>query len=203
MSSTIQIFFSHNLTALSNIDRHQLQLGIFTWIFGEIDHPNEWEIAQLANEWKILIHESGESNLDEYKALINPGDTLNSGIPHGITRKTIRQIDVFIPNVGGIIGNRQSFDAISHEIAHMMLAILVDLGKLPRRSTRRLQDKTNPPGSEGNTEVVEVHDRINEINQGTRQPMKYHVTKHNVAGLDLGEFELVGIDIRDLINQGN
>lgn len=201
MSGTITIEFSNKLTGLSEKDKHKLRLGIIKWIFGEINKPQEWEIAKRANEWKIIIHESSESNLAEYKALINPGDALNTGIPHGITRKTIKQVDVFVPNVGGILGLRQAFDAISHEIGHMMLSILVDLGVLPPRSKRRLQDKTNPPGSEGNTETVEVHDRINEIKQGKRSPMKFHVSNYNVDGIELGEFELVGIDIRDLVNK--
>ena len=200
--STITIFFSQNLSALGDLDRLRLQFGIMEWIFGEIDKPNEWEIARQANEWKVLIHESGESQLAEYQALINPGDALNAGIPHGITRKNIKQIDVFIPNVGGVLGLRQAFDAISHEIAHMMVSILVDLGKLPPRSRRRLQDKANPVGSEGNTETVEVHDRINEIKNGTRAPKKFHVQNHKINDTDLGNFELVGIDISDLINMG-
>ncbi len=200
LMSTVSIVFSDKLTGLKALDRQRLQFGMIEWMFGEIDKPDEWEIARIANEWKILVHESSESSLGEYAALINTGDELNPGIPHGITRKNIKQIDVFIPNVGGILGLRQAFDAISHEIAHMMVSILVDLGKLPARSRRRLQDKTNPPGSEGNTEVVEVHDRVNEIKQGTRSSKKFRVSGHNVNGLDLGDYELVGIDITDLIN---
>ena len=142
--STLTIFFSDKLSALRDLDRARLQYGILEWIFGEIDRPNEWEIAKIANEWKILIHESSESTFDEYQALVKPEDELNSGIPHGITRKNIKQIDVFIPNVGGALGLRQAFDAISHEIGHMMVSILVDLGKLDTRSRRRLPDKTNP-----------------------------------------------------------
>ena len=200
--STITIFFSHMLSALTDLDRLRLQFGIFEWVFGDIDKPNEWDIARRANEWKILIHESSESQMAEYQALINPGDALNAGIPHGITRKNIKQIDVFIPNVGGILGLRQAFDAISHEIAHMMVSILVDMGKLPPRSKRRLQDKANPPNSEGNTETVEVHDRINEIKNGTRSAKKFRVENHKINDKDLGNFELVGIDITDLINMG-
>lgn len=201
MSSTITIEFSNKLTKLSEIDKHRLRLGILKWIFGEINKPSEWEIAKRANAWKIIIHESSESKLDEYKALVSAGDQLSAGIPHGITRKTIKQVDVFIPNVGGILGLRQAFDAISHEIGHMVLSILVDLGVLPARSIRRMQDKTNKPRSEGNTETVEVHDRINEIKAGKRQPMKFHVSKYKIDGVEIGGFELVGIDIKDLINK--
>ena len=201
MPGSITINFSDKLAGLSQIDKLRLQMGIFEWVFGEIDSHPEWKLASLANQWTINIHESNESQLDEFRALVDPSDTLANGIPHGITLKNIKQIDVFIPNIGGDLGIRQAFSAISHEICHMMVSLLVDLGVLPSRSRRRLQDKTMPPGSEGNTETTEVHDRENEVKQGARSNKTFSSTNHNVNGVNLGTFELVGIDITDLINK--
>jgi len=197
----IKINFSDNLTGLTQVDKLRIEAGIFEWVFGEIDSHPEWQLANLANQWTINIHESNESNLDEFSALINPGDVLANGIPHGITRKNIKQIDVFIPNMGGEIGIRQSFSAIAHEISHMMVSLLVDLGVVPPRSRRRLRDKAAAAGTEGNTETTEVHDRENEVIQGTRSNKKFHLSNHTVRGVNLGTFELVGIDVTDLINK--
>ena len=201
MPGTITINYSDKLDRLSQQDKLKIQLGIFEWVFGEIDSHPEWQLASLANEWTINIRESSESQLDEYSTLVGANDTLASGIPHGITRKNIKQIDVFIPNIGGNLGIRQSFSAISHEICHMMLSILVDLGVLPKRSHRRHRDKNAAPGTDGNTETTEVHDRENEVKMGTRSNKKFNVTNRVVNGVNLGTFELVGIDITDLINK--
>jgi len=176
-------------------------MGILHWIFGELDTRPEWPLAVMANQWKINIHESSESNLDEHRALVDSRDVLANGIPHGITRKNIKQVDVFIPNIGGNYGIRQSFSAISHEICHMMVSLLVDLNVLPTRSNRRQKDKMMQAGSSGNTETTEVHDREAEVKLGIRQNKKYKVTSREVQGIQIDEFELVGIDITDLINK--
>jgi len=201
MPGTITINYSEKLDGFPQQDKLKLQLGILEWVFGEIDSHPEWQLASLANEWTINIHESSESELEEYGALVGTHDKLANGIPHGMTRKNIKQIDVFIPNIGGNFGIRQSFSAVSHEICHMMLSLLVELGVLPARSRRRYRDKNAAAGTEGNTETTEVHDRENEVRMGIRDNKKFMVTNRTVNGIQLGTFELVGIDITDLINK--
>ncbi len=201
--STIQIIYSDKLTNLTEKDKLKLNHGIMHWVFDELNKIGRWDIVQKANEWTINIHESEESKLEEFKALVAENEKLDEKIPHGITLKNKKEVHAFIPKEGGTgsYAIRPMFSAISHEICHMMLAILVDFEILEKRSKRRMQDKLNPPGSEANTETTEVHDRANEIKQNKRQPKKLRVSSANIGGHQMDDFELVGIDITDLLQK--
>jgi|GEM_PF-4561676 len=198
-SKAISIWFSPKLTNLKPVDKAIIETGIIFWGFSDLNTPPEWEIAKRLNDWTIKIWDSSESNSSEFIALTS--GTLNTGIPHGITRKNIKQVDVFIPNVGGIIALRQSFDAISHELCHMIVSILVDIKVLPPRWVRNYQDKLMRPGTSGNTETVIVHDRDYEDSNGIRPRKRFYRKNFKYQGKNIGPVELVGIDITDLINK--
>lgn len=199
MGQTVEIIFSDKLTKLKPLDRAKIQMGVLEWMFGDVDTKPEWPFAVRLNGWKIHFHESSESNLAEYQALVG-NQTLSSGIPHGITNVVTKEIHVFIPDGSGDLFVRQAHDAASHEICHMQVAVLVQMGKLPQRMKRQYQDKLNKPGTEGNTHTVLVHDRDYEDSNGIRPRRIFKIYKYRIGPFTIGSLQLSGIDISDVIN---
>lgn len=205
MLGLVEIHWSDKLTKFSRKDKIKMQIAIFEWLYDEIDTETEEMLAYELEGWKIFIHESSESESDEFRDLVQEGATLNPKIAHGITLKTIKEVHAFIENRSSFFplfgGIRQGFTAIAHEIAHAIVSILVDLGIFPPRAIRKHEDKRVPAGTEGPTEVVLVHDRIWEMNKGIRKPRKYMLFGFKLwSGLRIGTTQFEGIEIRDWIN---
>ncbi len=200
MSDTIKILFSDNLTKLTERDKKLIESGIMEWVYGEIDTKSEYKLAVAANQWTIKIMESAESNQEEFKSLVSEFDKLNSNIPHGLTNLVTKTVFVFIPNQSGDLAVRQAFDAISHELCHMLVMILVELGKLEKRTIRSYPDKNVGAGTEGNTWTVLVHDRDYEDSHGLRKRKTYTIKKYNLGPFVIKYMQLSGIDVTDVIN---
>jgi hypothetical protein len=129
------------------------EAGIIEYVFGSIYHKDTAKIEEV-NKWTIELRHTSESDLTAFRALTT--ETLNQGIPHGITIPTSRRVICFIPSGAGDLNIIQNLQVIYHELAHMLLFLYYK----NKKANRRHPDKNAKAGSEGVYLTTEVHDRV-------------------------------------------
>lgn len=147
---------------------------------------------QFSKHWSIHIHPS-----KDWKGIdgrVSNTGTLNSMIPHGVTGEGIVKAYVIDVDDKGLT-SLQNLTAILHEVAHMILIILMR-GK---RGVFRTNDLSgNKRGAQANVSTQEVHDRQMEkklyylrtyVNFGTWYNRKWK------------RYTCIGIDIRDFVKK--
>lgn len=143
-------------------------------------------------DWEIHIHpvEDWEGKME---GGANVGLT-NDGIPHGVTGEGKVKVYVIDDSDKGLLA-LQNFSPIFHEIAHMLLLIIMR-GK---RGVFRNKDLSgNKPGSEANVSTQEVHDRM--VEQNTYF-VKTHVNFGNWLFKRWTSYTAVGLNLRDYIQK--
>lgn len=141
-------------------------------------------------DWRIKIYpvEAWDGNLQGGTSV----GTTNKGIPHGVTGEGIVKVYVVDSDDKGLMAI-QNFAPIFHEVAHMLLIIMLR----GHRGVFRNNDLSgNKKGMDANVSTQEVHDR-------QMEGKLYHVQTHVNFGSWLKRqwlpYTAIGIDLRDFI----
>lgn len=145
---------------------------------------------QYHNDWTIKIYPT-----DNWNGALEGGSnvgTTNPGIPHGVTGEGIAKIYVIDNSDKGLMAI-QNFAPIFHEVAHMLLIMMMR----GQRGVFRNNDLSgNKKGMDANISTQEVHDR-------QMEGKLYHVNAHVNFGNWLMKhwvaYTAIGIDLRDFI----
>lgn len=142
------------------------------------------------NDWTINIYPVEDWDGEDGRS--RDTGTTNPGIPHGVTGDGIIKIYVIDDSDRGLM-SIQNFSTIFHEVAHMLLIIIIR-GK---RGVFRNDDLSgNKKGSQANVSTQEVHDRQME---GKLYQVKAHINVGSWFKRKWQSYTAVGIDLRDFL----
>jgi hypothetical protein len=186
---TIQILFFTD-----NLDQRKYTDAILEFIFSHFRNKKQYDKIVETNKWIVNIFSSKDAkyNFDGVNGV------LNYGVPHGITNKNTRTVDVYVPDLSGDYAMIQNFMTISHELSHMMLAIFYPDKREKYRHTSKSWGRK---GDIGNFYVTEVHDREYEMAKHSKWIRKISIYKWLFFGKNIGKLELPCFDITDLTSQ--
>jgi hypothetical protein len=187
MTNSISInFFTKHL------DERKYTDAILEYMFSHIRKKELYPFAVEMNEWTINIRPTTTSDYDFGN--VNNDGKLNRGIPHGLTNKGTKVVDVWVSDGRGIYSMLQNFITISHELAHLVLIVFFPTS----RSMYRHQDKSwGKAGAIGNFSTTEVHDREHESEFDTFRRF-ITIFKWNIFGRNIGRIRLPCLELRDL-----
>lgn len=145
------------------------------------------------NNWTINVYPTLLASYD-FGKIVN----LNTQIPHGVCKPTTKTVDCYVKDINNDFVMLQNFMTVSHELAHMMLAIFYP----DKRSIFRYNDKSwGKVGVEGNFFVTEVHDREKEMVLEKKWIRTIEVWRWSLFGRNIGKIYLPSFDITDLTSQ--
>ena len=186
--STIQLNFLTN-----KINERKYTDAILEWIFSHFRSKIQVDKIMEVNNWTINIYPTLLASYD-FGKIVN----LNTQIPHGVCKPTTKTVDCYVKDINNDFVMLQNFMTVSHELAHMMLAIFYP----DKRSTYRYNDKSwGKVGQEGNFFVTEVHDREKEMVLEKKWIRTIEVWRWSLAGRNIGKIYLPSFDITDLTSQ--
>lgn len=177
-----------------NIDTAFYRQIIYKYIASCLsDNRVAWaQYKKMRSQWKIQILPTSDWKFIDMR-VSNTG-TLNGMIPHGVTGEGIVKAYVIDVDDKGLT-SLQNFSAILHEVAHMILIILMR-GK---RGTFRNADMSgNQPGAKANVSTQEVHDRQMERNF---YQLKAYVNMGNWIFRKWVRYSVIAIELRDFIKK--
>lgn len=185
MVSSISInFFTKNL------DKRKYEDAILEYLFSHIRKKQFWKYAEEFNKWTIKIHDTKNADYDFGK--VNNNAKLNNGIPHGVTNKNTRVVDVWVSDQSGIYAMLQNFVTIAHELAHLVLIVFFPTTRSQYRHDSKSWGKA---GDIGNFSTTEVHDREFEWKDHKRI---ITIFRWNFLGRNIGKINLLCLELRDL-----
>jgi hypothetical protein len=144
-------------------------------------YHDDWTInVKPVEDWDGTLRGGGETG------------TLNGMIPHGVTGEGIVTVYVVDSADKGLMAI-QNFGAVLHEVAHMLLIILMR----GQRGIFRNNDLSgNKKGMDANISTQEVHDRQME---GNTYQVRGYVNFGNWLIRNWVPYTAIGIDLRDFI----
>jgi hypothetical protein len=173
-----------------NLDDRKYTDAILEYMFGHIRKKELYPFAVEMNKWTINIFPTKVS--DYNFGVVNNNAKLNTGVPHGLTNKGTKTVDVWVSDKDGVYAMLQNFVTISHELAHLVMIVFFPT----TRSQYRHDDKSyGKKGQMGNFSTTEVHDREKEW-----KDWKRYVTifRWNLFGRNIGRIRLPCLELRDL-----
>jgi hypothetical protein len=173
-----------------NLDDRKYTDAILEYMFSHIRKKELYPFAVEMNKWTINIFPTKVS--DYNFGVVNNNAKLNTGVPHGLTNKGTKTVDVWVSDKDGVYAMLQNFVTISHELAHLVMIVFFPT----TRSQYRHDDKSwGKKGQMGNFSTTEVHDREKEW-----KDWKRYVTifRWNLFGRNIGRIRLPCLELRDL-----
>lgn len=141
-------------------------------------------------DWEIHVY-----SVEDWSGRLEGGSsvgTTNPGIPHGVTGEGIVKVYIIDSDDMGLMAI-QNFAPIFHEIAHMLLIMMMR----GRRGTFRNNDLSgNKVGMKANISTQEVHDRQME---GKNYQVSSYVNFGTWIFTKWRPFTAIGLDLRDFI----
>ena len=182
-SITLNFFTKH-------LDERKYTDAILEYMFSHIRKRELYPYAVEMNKWTINIYPTTQA--DYNFGNVNDNAKLNHNIPHGLTNKVTKTVDVWISDKNGIYAMLQNFVTISHELAHLVLIVFFPT----TRSIYRHDDKSwGKAGNSGNFSTIEVHDREKEWKDWKRI---VSIFRWNWFGRNIGRIRLPCLELRDL-----
>lgn len=173
-----------------NLDDRKYTDAILEYMFSHIRKKELYPFAVEMNKWTINIFPTKVS--DYNFGVVNNNAKLNTGVPHGLTNKGTKTVDVWVSDKDGVYAMLQNFVTISHELAHLVMIVFFPT----TRSQYRHDDKSyGKKGQMGNFSTTEVHDREKEWKDWKRY---VSIFRWNLFGRNIGRIRLPCLELRDL-----